>query len=205
MNCPDSHKHSVTSTCYHTHGCRCDECRTAAVKRERDRYRAQAYGRYQGFTPVTGVIRRIQALHFMGWTTDDIAEASGLGRGHISHLKHRKNVSPATFAGMDVAYRTLVKRGRGPSARTAKIARNKGWASPYAWEDVDSDETPNVGTNGRLMGEELITEIDWLVGAGVAPHEIAANLGKTRDNLERFAWRHQRSDLATYLRERTAA
>ena len=26
MRCPDDHRHGATTTCYYTHGCRCDGC-----------------------------------------------------------------------------------------------------------------------------------------------------------------------------------
>jgi hypothetical protein len=33
--CPPEHPHSDTTTCYSNHGCRCDPCRAASSKRQK--------------------------------------------------------------------------------------------------------------------------------------------------------------------------
>jgi hypothetical protein len=206
MICPPDHNHGANTTCYHTCGCRCDDCRTSAAKREAHRERQKAYGRYRPRVPVLGVVRRIRGLHYLGWTAAHIADLAGIDRRYVSYIARMKYVTPATFDAIDAAYRKLVAKGAGPSARTAAYARRQGWVSPLAYDDIDADAGPVRLERDRILkGEEMLDEVDHLVGMGESPDDIAKAFGKTRDNLERFAWRHHRADLASYLRERNAA
>ena len=140
--CPPDHKHGQVTTCYHTHGCRCEECRAATIARENRRRRETAYGRYRGLIPVRGVLRRIEGLYYLGWTTAVISERTGIGTGNITHLRHRTWVTAETFDTIDRVYRELVAAGVGPSTRSMKYARRKGWVSPYAWDNIDTDDNP---------------------------------------------------------------
>ena len=205
--CPDSHRHEGTTTCYHDHGCRCRPCTDNMSARTRDRYRQRAYGRYEGRVSPLGVIRRYQGLQVLGWRAEDIARQAGYSAPEpLKRLLNNKYVTPATRDKVKRACDELVRRGRGDSKVTATRAERKGWVSPFAWDDIDDpNETPSTGTDRRLGGDELISELEWLVNSGVPAHQIASTLGKKRDVLERFAWRYKRNDLASYLRERNAA
>jgi hypothetical protein len=201
---PHTHNHGG-SHCYDTGKCRCTPCRHGNSSRTRRIRRLKAYGQWESHIDPTGTIRRIRGLQVLGFTMDQIGAAAGFNRNTVWRIQREKWIEAATRDRIDAAYRELMRNPtQGKSKRTANSAKAKGWLSPFAYDDIDA---PPVQTERDriLKGEELLAEVDWLVEAGTPAHEIASTLGKTRDNLERFAWRHQRPDLASYLRERNAA
>jgi hypothetical protein len=50
---------------------------------------------------------------------------------------------------------------------------------------------------GRLIGKEMLTEVDWLLDAGVSPALVPQTLGRTADSIAQTAFRHGRKDLQT--------
>lgn len=156
--CPNGHKHGLTTTCYHDHGCRCDNCRNSLAARARARYRAKAYGTFQpAQVNPTGLIRRYQGLQVLGWTATQIAaEANLTHQRRLMTILRQKYIAPETHERFDAAYRRLVLRGRGPSKVTAARAVAKGWVSPLAWDDIDNDPAP---ANTPNFDPELIDEV----------------------------------------------
>jgi hypothetical protein len=206
--CRLNHPHNHGgSNCYDTGKCRCRPCRDGNSSRTRRIRRLKAYGQWESQVDPTGTIRRIRGLQVLGFTMDQIGAAAGFNRNTVWRIQREKWIEVPTRDRIDAAYRELMRNPtEGKSRRTANSAKAKGWLSPFAWDDIDSDAEPvNTGRDRILKGEELLAEVDWLVEAGTPAHEIASTLGKSRDNLERFAWRHSRPDLAAYLRERNAA
>jgi hypothetical protein len=204
------HKHGINSHCYHHGGCRCTPCRELDNARQREARRQKAYGRYQPNIDATGTRRRIQALNALGWSDRIIGEHCGLGGKNVYSAKTTKRTTPRIRAAIETAYAALSGVAPAPCQSVSQVkgaARRHGYVPPLGWENIDDpDETPNSGKRDLILkGEELMDEVDHLVNMGESPDSIAQALGKTRDNLERFAWRHHRSDLATYLRERSAA
>lgn len=159
--CPESHKHGRTTTCYHDHGCKCDDCRDSLAARARARTRAKAYGTYepQKLDPI-GLIRRYQGLQVLGWTATIIAAEAGLThQRRLMAILRQKYITPETHDRFDAAYRRLMLRGRGPSEVTTARALAKGWVSPYAWDDDldDPNATPaDVTATGDLVDEVRI-------------------------------------------------
>ena len=177
----------------------------AALRRKRAR-RNTANGRHRGKVDATGAKRRIQGLYYMGWRADDIIAVTG----HAFNVIHRPTatswIHADTHDAIVTAFDVLVRRGAGPSKRTANTARKRGYVSPYAWDDIDNDPAPvSTERDRELRGEELTNELEWLINGGMTAHDIAQTLGKTMEALEHHAWRWGRNDLASALREKSAA
>ena len=210
MICPPDHKHAETTSCIKNHGCACTPCqdgeRARHTPQQRQRRRLKAYGLYEGRVPALGTQRRIQGLLYLGWTLAHIGEIAGVSYGAVGNIFKRETIEPETRDYVSKAFAQLIAKGTGPSPITRRRARARGYVSPFAWDDIDYDDKPVYAEPKReLRGEDRIAEIDHLVSMGESPDSIAKALGKTRDNLERFAWRHHRNDLAGYIRERNAA
>lgn len=92
-----------------------------------------------------GVIRRIQALHALGWRKEDVAEAMGVTVEHVQRLVAQdRPVLTATVRKVDKAYRQLAQ-SRGPSERLLFTAYRKDWPPPACWDDIDNPESEPVG------------------------------------------------------------
>lgn len=74
-----------TNACYRVDRCRCELCREAATKHERNRRRLALYGQSK-FVPAEPVRARIKRLMALGMSQDEIARAAGLNDARISDL-----------------------------------------------------------------------------------------------------------------------
>lgn len=130
-------KHGTTAA-YNRHGCRCEPCREA-VSRYHKQWRVRAYAA-GGHTKrdSTGTLRRLEALQALGWTYRDIAQASGLSVTALSKMLYYRTsvVYEHTANGVARAYAALSSR-RGTNKSVASHARNRGYAPPAAWDDID--------------------------------------------------------------------
>lgn len=97
------------------------------------------------------VIRRVQALHALGWTYAEIGRRAGWHAANVRTLMHpnwraRPTVTPATFAIFDGIYRDLSMQIPPPSAASTVArdrARAEGWPVPLCWDNIDDPaETP---------------------------------------------------------------
>lgn len=50
---------------------------------------------------------------------------------------------------------------------------------------------------GRMTTAEIIEEVDWLLGGGMTPYQVAQSLNRTPGSLFKAAWRMGRKDLST--------
>jgi hypothetical protein len=200
-NLNHTHKHGGAN-CYDIGKCRCTPCRTGNSTRTRQRRRLKAYGRWEGLIPAIGTQRRIQGLQVLGFTFDQIGAAAGFNRNTVWRVLNEDTVEARTRDRITAAHKALLRTPTaGASPRTARQSKAKGYVSPFAWDDDQIDD-PNASpvTTERdriLKGDDLMHEIDHLLSLGESANQIARALNKTPDNLERFAWRHNRSDIAS--------
>lgn len=115
----------------------CEPCRTAHRNAEKRR----ALRRLEGapaWVPAFLVRRRIEALMALGWRQRDIAEALGYKASHeaVRSLLTRRNVERSTFERVKDVYERL-SGTVGPSQAVRARARQKGYAPPLAWDDID--------------------------------------------------------------------
>lgn len=100
-------------------------------------------GTRSGVVPPLGAIRRVNSLRFLGWRLKDIAERGGLRETALRNMLHKKTVPPAVDQAVRAVYPAM-SMTPGPCKHTAGRARNAGYVSPWAWDDIDDDtEVPN--------------------------------------------------------------
>lgn len=122
-------------------------------RRQMREYEKKRYlnGGQQLRRPKIGVIRRKQALAWMGWSEQALAEE--LGKYPPKARAAKEHVSPDTFAWWAEAFEKF-HNVPGPSNRARSMAITKGWAPPLAWLDIDDPEdTPGIRDN--LLEEGL--------------------------------------------------
>lgn len=154
FTCPPEHKHDETQTCYSNHGCRCDDCR--ALNRDYMFWRAGMIR--AGRPPVksidaTGTRRRIEALMALGWGAGELARRLGTTVQAVNVYRTEERVVPATAQRVAALYDELWNRRPEPTTmperishtRTLKFARERGFAPPMAWDDIDHDDAPQQG------------------------------------------------------------
>lgn len=158
VTCRLNHTHKHGTHCYHNGGCRCRTCRDTVARLTRERYRAKAYGTFQPDVPAVGTVRRIQGLQVLGWTLDEIAESMGMNRRNVQRILHQEWVRPETRDRVAEITRAFVARGRGASNHVTTKSLNKGWLSPFVWDDIDDpNATPaDVTATGDYVDEVRI-------------------------------------------------
>lgn len=179
--CPPEHKHGLTSTCYNGHGCRCDHCRDArAVMKRIEYYGSKGLLRADVKVSSVGVMRRLQALAFMGWSCQVIAERIGSHYRPLTRLRDggRERVMQSTHNRVDAVFRELAfVEAPGHSGRVTRgAARKRGWVHALAWDDIDDpDGWPRgVSSGGRVrVDREMVA---WLAGEGASDVEISRRL-----------------------------
>lgn len=151
MNCPPDHRHAETGTCWSQHGCRCDPCGVRERARVSSAYRfKRATSSEDRNVPAFGVIRRLEALAVLGWSTLDIAKRAGLSKAHMQQVRAGKyeTVKLSTLHRIDKEYRALMWTHcdtNGAKWTRAHAAR-AGFAPPAAWDDIDNPrERPKFG------------------------------------------------------------
>lgn len=136
-------KYHDTYSAAHNHGCICPRARIEAARRSSlyaDLHRRGIRLR----VPALGTIRRIQALQVMGYSTMDLKAMLGRSANNKANLYPRNRhgsgmVQPSTAARwMDLYERICMTPASGPRANHIRaMARNKGWAGPLEWDDID--------------------------------------------------------------------
>lgn len=150
--CPRaSHRHG-TRGAYQTDGCRCFPCRIAY----HDMKVAYSQGEpwREGHGSLAGAIRRLQALHAVGWSFEALATHLGTSRQYMSQLANGKRRGGGVYAwtGDRIAalYDELWDRPPvGAAALRARLhAQRVGWVPPLAWDEETIDDpaaVPNLG------------------------------------------------------------
>ena len=154
MNCPDNHKHGLTHTCYSTHGCRCDDCRTSK-RRRRSGYdrRAREMRGMDVYVPVTGTRRRLQALAVMGWSSYEISRLTGLHARPVGKIRENRTHYARLHTARVVAEffhdHALTRRDDRAGRITSTKAIQAGWVGPFAWDNIDNPRERPKGQTRR--------------------------------------------------------
>jgi hypothetical protein len=136
-------------------------------------YRKRRYLTGRQTIPVTGTLRRVRALHALGWTTADIAAHCGWATGDaVSEIRQRKRVTRATAAAVEATYAALSMK-LGPSDKTRRHAARQGWAPPLAWDCIDTDQHPMGMKPTRPARDTIDDTLVTLVLAGEKPPRTA--------------------------------
>ncbi|MCZ4498522.1 MAG: hypothetical protein JWQ74_1075 [Marmoricola sp.] len=147
-------------------GCRCAPCRRARylynIRMRQDHDRG-----IRRNIPAIGTQRRIQALQAMGWTLTDLQDRTGMFVSNLHRLSTRQDrVLLYVYQRIAAVYDELCMTP-GPSSRMRAIAKNKGYAPPLAWDDIDNDASPadasdasevidDVAIQRRLAGDRSV-------------------------------------------------
>lgn len=93
----------------------------------------------------TGTTRRLQALVAIGWPINQLAPQVGIFSTALGNIARGEllTVRRTTADTVALHYQHLICQP-GPSNRSRILARNKGWAPPGVWDDIDNpDDIPD--------------------------------------------------------------
>lgn len=157
----------------------------------------------------TGPRRRLQALAVVGWSVQQVSQRSGIDRQALDKIMRGAATSARTARGVTDVYDELWDKEpphgewheKAAYARTVNRARTAGWAPPMAWDDNIDDPAavPDVGQRSA-RGVDL-DEWQHLVRLGETPARAAARLNVTLNTIEVAAFRHDRKDVLTLMRQ----
>lgn len=148
-----------------------------------------------------GAIRRLRALHAIGWTWLALeAHTPGVSVAAMTKMaaanSRRVVTAWGTWASIRDAYERLSGTPATPGAaanRARNAARRHGWHPPLDWEDLDIDDprvTPETAeatwAEQRAQAKaERIAEVVRLTEAGLSSREIGERLGVTQRQVVR--------------------
>lgn len=113
-----------------------------------------------------GTHRRIQALVYMGWNMTYISRRLGMDKWNFGKLMHHETVRVHTFRAMRDLYEELWDEQPQPRTRndaevvrrTKKLARDRGWLSPLAWDEIDDPNEQPKGLPAFAYTEQVKQE-----------------------------------------------
>ena len=156
------------------------------------------YGRiyrsgYRLTVPAIGYTRRIQALKAIGYTYQQIVDEVGMGQrrsyGALADGVTYTRLRWEWAKKIDAAYQRLSVQPlhETTSAKRSRAhARNRGWAPPMAWDDIDNPhERPKGISNLSQLTPEAVAHIRALAKKGVQQKEIARRYGVGRSTVSR--------------------
>lgn len=144
-------------------------------------------------TPTRGQVgaeptrRRLRALSAIGYGLDVLSAETGVGASTLAAARNTNvrvgaRVATAVTAAYDRLHMTP-----GDNMQALRMAREKGWPPPLAYDDIDTDEQPRgLRTEDR---RDLLTEWAELEAAGESIHQAARRLGVTVGAIERAQMR----------------
>jgi hypothetical protein len=112
--------------------------------------------------PARGTVRRLQALHAVGWSTSQLAARLGRNPQILRRTMAGERVTVGTQSAVSALYEQLWDARPdvfgGPARVIAESARaesrRRGWAPPLAWDDIDADrEPPSAPPDPRHVDE----------------------------------------------------
>lgn len=166
-----------------------------------------------GLIPAVGARRRIQALAYIGWPMQNIADtAQNLGHdltaAAVRYTAQGRGdyVRTATHNAISAAYdelsMRLPARDRSSSMVRSK-ARKAGYAGPLAWDDIDTDPAPRgLRNNATDAAAERAATLLEMVERGDNLTQAARALDVTPSTLHTWCWRNQMTDTYRKLANR---
>jgi transcriptional regulator with XRE-family HTH domain len=151
----------------------------------------------------TGTARRIRALAAIGWSLTQ--QANRIGWAVQNYARMTDTVWPVTVATARLIADLYDELSMTPApagysaTRTQRMALDKGWAPPLAWDDDEIDD-PKASPHGFIRKpkeslEHFIDRYRQVAGHGLAWAEIAERLGVTVDAAKSRVARARRNGL----------
>jgi hypothetical protein len=198
-----------TLNAYNHYGCRCDEARAVALRREKERQlRLIREGRDSLLEDPTGTARRLQALAVLGWGSRQLAAALGTTQCQILRwqaAKHRVHADSAALVAE--AYERL--QDEPPTgeraSRTQHAAARARWVGPEAWDDDTIDDPDASPRKPAPRPRVYVEDVEWLVDSGLSWAGLVDRFGVERETIQRALCRHDRRDLLERLSLRESA
>ncbi|WP_431796496.1 helix-turn-helix domain-containing protein [Microbacterium enclense] len=168
--------------------------------------------------PAVGTHRRVQALVARGWSISHVGRVLGWEPGNFRAMLNREHVGAATHRDVAAIYERMwnveppraTHREKLVYSRSVSFAKRRGWLPPLAWDDIDTDPTPesDVVQQGRVTGEELLEDIAFLLDGGESPEQVALLVGRKPSTIAKLAQRNGEREIANAfgsLEKRAAA
>jgi hypothetical protein len=184
-----------TNSAYSNGGCRCPDAREAHrlyLKRQRE-------GRLiPALVDGTGVARRLQGLMWLGWPRHMLAAELGVSERRVANMACRAcpTVTRQTHDRISALFAQLLLTP-GPSVLARGKARQHGYCSPFAWDDIDDPSAKPQGvrpvSNRRRSYAETAEEYSHFKSLGMSDHAIARALGLRPDSLSQALLRARRA------------
>lgn len=132
----------------------------------------------------TGSRRRVLALSAVGWSQQHLSVRLGLHPGRLSKVATGavKKVTVSRAREIDALYREL-QEVPGPSNVARRIATQRGWPPPVAWDDTEIDDPAATAhiRGGQVVWIDLYR--DYL-DLGLSNDQIAERMGVTTESVE---------------------
>lgn len=134
--------------------------------------------------PAVGTQRRLQALAWLGYPLSWVAREIGVAPSNLLKVFDRDRVRADTWEKVKRVFDAWSLTpavgscavSRGVVSRTRRVAREKGWASPFAWDDIDDPR--ERAKSGRAPRRRVDREaVEWMAREGLSDPVIAERLG----------------------------
>jgi transcriptional regulator with XRE-family HTH domain len=111
----------------------------------------------------TGSLRRLRALHALGWTQTAIARHIGWTVQNLNRyfISEPDAINRSTAVAITVLFNEL-QLTPGPSERARRHAKKQGWLPPLAWDEDEIDNPaakPDLGAHRTVGFTERYTEM----------------------------------------------
>jgi transcriptional regulator with XRE-family HTH domain len=111
-----------------------------------------------------GVKRRLEALHAIGWTGQQLADELGITLQAVHRLRTVKRpIYPSTAEKIRGLYERLSSQPQAgyQADRMRRLALKHGWAPPLAWDDIDDlDEKPKHRLTRKQLNQSGVRQLD---------------------------------------------
>lgn len=153
----------------------------------------------------TGTRRRLQALIFLGWTLEQLGEGIGASATSVYRaLRNETVLAERASSVADLYDRLWDKRptlvtghDKTSASKARKMAAERGWAPPMAWDDetIDDPDAVPEGTSlevNRVKKLPSMDELLWLLEMGESEESIAVRFGATVKAIRQARYRAQK-------------
>lgn len=150
--------------------------------------------------PSTGTVRRLRALHAIGYTGSTLAGMLGAGHGDMVRVLlygSQPKVRAATARRVAEIFRELQLKPVPPSRVTSRAinrAKSLGWALPLEWDEDAIDDPSALPFKQSLSDEDFTFQYEKWRARGYDNNQIAALLGLRPRSLTKRLWRARRRD-----------
>lgn len=169
---PDDPRHGTVAG--YRRGCRDRCCKEGVNRYHQLRHLKELRGEpLTDLQPALGTRRRLQALMALGWSLSRLATHTGIDPTYLRVIvRQNQRVTTAiaetvatTYDALSMTLPPSTTRGeRQGLARSLRYARERGFAPPLAWDDIDNDPEPARTSHDG--------DVDWVVVERILAGEL---------------------------------